>query len=506
MSIRRIGEGADEGSASERARLFASRSDGKPPVRGAIRNAKLAALPVAFAGRRAAGLGKRALGRSSEEVNRDIQLRTAQHMFEVLGELKGCAAKLGQLLAIYELGLPQELAEPYRIALSRLQDSAPAMLPKTVHAAIAASMGEDWRWHFQEFDDRRAAAASLGQVHRAVWHDGRQVAVKVMYPGGRQSVAADLEQLRRISHLATVFLPGADVKAVTEAICDCVSAELDYAAEAEYQRTFAAAYADDPDFYVPAVVAQRGDVLITEWVEGTPVTRIVAAGAQAERDRVGMLMLRFVTSGWGRHGLLYADPHPGNFRVLPDGRLGVVDFGACCDWPPEGFQELAIDYCKAFFEGGPTELAAATRRHGFVASGRAFDIEALYAAVEPCSEPFKHSTYRLTTPWLRRQVRRTTNPRLSNVVREMTMPPYFTPFARAALTLAGVLSQLETEGPYRDEVLRWLPVLAETLGAIAPADPIDPADAGESDLQEPVDLAAVRERRAAAANREMSVS
>ncbi|MEV6556837.1 AarF/ABC1/UbiB kinase family protein [Nocardia sp. NPDC051756] len=495
MAIRRSGDSSDEGSTGRRSRLFASRSDGKPPVRASVRNAKLAALPLAFAGRQAAGVGKRALGRSSEEVNRDIQLRTAQHMFEVLGELKGCAAKLGQLLAIYELALPPEIAEPYRIALSQLQDSAPVMLPKTVHEAIAASMGEDWRENFQEFDDRRAAAASLGQVHRAVWHDGRQVAVKVMYPGGRQAVEADLEQLRRISLLATVFLPGADVKAVTEAICDCVREELDYAAEAEYQRTFAAAYADDPDFYIPQVIAQRGDVLITEWVEGTPLTRIVASGAQAERDRVGMLMLRFITSGWGRHGLLYADPHPGNFRVLPDGRLGVVDFGACSPWPPEGFEELALDYCKVFFNaGGPLGLAAATRRHGFVASGRTFDVEALYAVVEPCSEPFKHSTYRMTTPWLRRQVLRTTNPRLSNVIRELTMPAYFTPFARAVLTLVGVLSQLETEGSYRDEILRWLPMLAEALGAIEDPDP-----------DRPVDLAAVRKRRADEQDRQMSV-
>ncbi|PXX65597.1 ABC1 family protein [Nocardia tenerifensis] len=495
MAIQRSGDGSDAGSTGRRSRLFTSRIDGKPPVRAAVRNAKLAALPIAFAGRQAAGVGKRALGRSAEEVNREIQLRTAQHMFEVLGELKGCAAKLGQLLAIYELGLPPEIAEPYRIALSQLQDSAPIMLPKTVHEAIAASMGEDWRWHFREFDDRRAAAASLGQVHRAVWHDGRPVAVKVMYPGGRQAIEADLEQLRRISHLASVFLPGADVKAVTEAICDCVRQELDYAAEAEHQRAFAAAYADDPDFFVPHVVAQRGDVLITEWVEGTPLTRIVASGAQAERDRVGMLMVRFVTSGWGVHGLLYADPHPGNFRVLPDGRLGVVDFGACCAWPPAGFEELAIDYCKAFFNGGgPAKLEEATRRHGFVASGRAFDTEELYAIVAPCSEPFKHATYRMTTPWLRKQVLRTTNPRLTNVVREMTMPAYFTPFARAALTLIGVLSQLETEGPYRDEILRWLPGLAEAL-----------AVAEEPQAQRPVDLAAVRERRTDAQNRQMSV-
>ncbi|MFE7796584.1 ABC1 kinase family protein [Nocardia sp. NPDC057440] len=484
MTIRR-GNGPQDGeSAGRRTRLFAAGSNGKPPVRKAVRSAKLATLPVAFAGRQAAGVGKRALGRPASEVNRDIQLRTAQHIFEVLGELKGCAAKLGQLLAIYELALPPEIAEPYRIALSRLQDSAPAMLPSSVHAAMAASMGDNWRWYFREFDDRRAAAASLGQVHRAVWRDGRPVAVKVMYPGGRQAIENDLEQLRRISTLASVFLPGADVKAVTEAICACVRAELDYAAEAENQRVFAAEYADDPDIYIPRVIEQCGDVLITEWLDGTPVPRVIASGAQAERDRVGMLMVRFVASGALRTGLLYGDPHPGNFRVLPDGRLGVVDFGACSAWPPDGFEELASDYCHALFNGGPTELEAAARRHGFVQADREFDVEALYALVVPCTEPFKHSTYRMTTPWLRKQVLRVTNPRLSNSVRQTTMPPYFTPFARSALTLIGVLCQLGTEGPFRDEVGRWMPGL---LAAFVPPAPDD---------ELPVDLATVRRQRA----------
>ncbi|MFD8243959.1 ABC1 kinase family protein [Nocardia sp. NPDC059691] len=495
MTIRPIGERPEPGAAGKRSRLFASRSHDKPPVHRAVRGAKLAALPMAFAGRQAAGIGKRALGRSAEEVNRDIQLRTAQHIFEVLGELKGCAAKLGQLLAIYELALPREVAEPYRIALSRLQDAAPAMLPHTVRAAIAESMGTEWDSHFREFDDRRAAAASLGQVHRAIWHDGRPVAVKVMYPGGRQAVARDLDHLRRISYLATVFLPGADVKAVTEAICASVAGELDYAAEAEHQRAFAAAYADDPDFYVPNVVAQHGDVLISEWIDGTPVPRVLAAGTQAERDRVGMLMVRFVTSGWARHGLLYADPHPGNFRVLPDGRLGVMDFGACSPWPPAGFGELTLDCCKAIFRGGPGDLADATRRHGFVANGLALDSDALYAAITPCGEPFRHETYRLTTRWLRRQVVRTTNPRLTNVVRQLTMPAYFTPFARSFLTLVGVLGQLETEGPYRDEIVRWVPELSEAFVS----------DEGPKAGSPTLDLEPARRRRAEAAKRGMSI-
>ncbi|MCP2292166.1 putative unusual protein kinase regulating ubiquinone biosynthesis, AarF/ABC1/UbiB family [Nocardia amikacinitolerans] len=470
MAIRR--RPAPSGTESRGRRLFAVPTDGAPPVRRSVRNAKLAGVPVAFAGRRAVGIGKRALGRSAAEVDREIQLRTAQHIFEVLGELKGCAAKLGQLLAIYELALPPELAEPYRIALSRLQDAAPAMLPSAVDAAMTASMGPDWRWHFREFDERRAAAASIGQVHRAVWRDGTPVAVKVMYPGGRAAVAGDLEQLRRFSALANVFLPGADVEGVLAAITECVLEELDYAAEARYQEAFATAYADDPDIHVPRVIARHGDVLVTEWLDGTPVTRVIESGSRAERDRVGMLMVRFMASAWPRSGLLYGDPHPGNFRVLPDGRLGVVDFGACAVWPPDGFDELAQDCVRAVFRGGPRELEAAARRHGFVESGRAFDADALFSTIAPCTEPLNHDTYRLSTPWLRKHVLRLTNPRLSNIIRQMTMPAYMTPFARSMLTLIGALCQLGTEGPYRAEIARWYPELDEIAHGPTSASPV----------------------------------
>ncbi|MFI1916965.1 ABC1 kinase family protein [Nocardia sp. NPDC020380] len=480
MAMRRIGSRSGD-------------SGGLPPVRTAVRNARLAGIPVAFAGRQAAGVGKRALGRSAAEVDLEIQMRTAQHIFEVLGELKGCATKLGQLLALYELALPQEIAQPYRTALTQLQDSVPTMLPVTVREAMAASMGENWRRHFTEFDERRAAAASIGQVHRAIWRDGRQVAVKVMYPGARAAVLGDLQQLRRLSVLATVFAPGADVPAVTEAICTGVAEELDYAAEAEHQRRFAEAYAGDPDFVVPTVISQRGDVIVTEWLTGTPVSRIIEAGAPEERSRVGMLIMRFLLSSWSRTGLLYCDPHPGNFRILPDGRLGVVDFGACTPWPPTGFEELVGEVMDAALNGGTDEIDAAIRRHGFVRPGRSYDVQALAAALDLVGEPLCQPTFRLTNSWLRKRVRFVLAPRLTNVHRQMDMPAYVTPFARSFLTGLGVLCQLETEGPLRAEFARWSPELAAVF---------EKYDARRS---HPTDLDIARHRRTTPAPHRFSI-
>ncbi|WP_024805184.1 AarF/ABC1/UbiB kinase family protein [Nocardia sp. BMG51109] len=468
MSVRRSGQTSNTDRVDGDRRLFARRPAGTPPVRKAVRNAKLVSLPVAYAGRHAVGVGRRALGRPADEVSLDIRVRTAQHIFEVLGELKGCAAKLGQLLSIYELALPPELAEPYRTALAQLQDSTPTMLPQTVEQAMAAALGDGWRASFREFDTHRPTAASIGQVHRAVWCDGRPAAVKVMFPGARESVLSDLEQLRRISVLATVFVPGADVKSVTEAICACVADELDYAAEADNQRVFAEAYAGDPDFLVPRVIAQHGDVVVGEWLDGTPVSRIIAGGTTEQRNRAGLLIVRFLLSSWRRTGLLYADPHPGNFRMMPDGRLGIVDFGACTPWPNDGFDQLVQDVTGAVINGGTDELEAAFRRHGFVQPHRGFDVAAAHRALSAAFEPMVRPTFRLTTDWLRTQVRRALNPQLSNVNRELTIPPEFTPFGRATLTALGAVCQLGTDGSLRDEFVEGSPPIAAEIARFDP--------------------------------------
>ncbi|MTE15780.1 AarF/ABC1/UbiB kinase family protein [Nocardia sp. CT2-14] len=442
---------------------------------------------MAFAGRQVAGASKRAQGRPAGEIDREIQLRTAEHMAEVLGELKGCAAKLGQVLGIYELALPPELAEPYRIALGRLQDAAPPMLPRTVHAVLAASFGPDWRDNFREFDDRRAASATIGQVHRAIWHDGRAVAVKVMYPGARAAVDSDLRQLRGLAWLTPVFAPHTDGRAVVDELAECLRMELDFEAEARSQRRFADAYADDPDFRVPQVVAQRGDVIVGEWLDGIPLSHLIAAGAQDERNRVGMLAVRFFWSSAPRSGLLYGDPHPGNFRVLPDGRLGVVDFGACPAWPPAQFPALVHDLADALINGGPADLDLVTRQHGFTDDQRGLDSAGLAEKLLPFTELLRHETFRLDTEWLRGRTLDTMSPKLSNAYRQLGIPAYLMPFQRALVTLLGLIAQLGTTGPMRDEILRWSPELSAVM------------DRYRTRTGQPTDLNVVRLRRVGAA-------
>ncbi|WP_326699710.1 AarF/UbiB family protein [Streptomyces sp. NBC_01754] len=287
------------------------------PRKAVTRTAKLAALPLGFAGRATWGLGRRIGGRPAEIVAREVQQRTADQLFKVLGELKGGAMKLGQALSVFESALPEEVAGPYRAALTKLQEAAPPMPTRTVHGVLAERLGEHWQDLFLSFEDQPAAAASIGQVHRAVWNDGRDVAVKVQYPGAGEALLSDLTQLSRFARLLGPLLPGIDVKPLITELRDRVSEELDYALEAQAQRAHAAEFAGDPDVVVPEVVHQSEQVLVTEWVEGVPLSEVITDGTPEQRDRAGQLLARFLFSGPARTGLLHADPHPGNFRLLP---------------------------------------------------------------------------------------------------------------------------------------------------------------------------------------------
>src|SRR5215475_13464812 len=250
------------------------------PRRTVTRTIKLASLPAGLAGRTVLGLGKRVGGRSAEIVAHEIQQRTADQIFRVLGELKGGALKVGQALSIFEAALPPELAGPYRATLTRLQEAAPPLPASTVHKVLATDLGADWRDRFAEFDDRPAAAASIGQVHKAIWHDGRQVAVKIQYPGAGRALISDFAQISRVGRLFGVLMPGLEVKPLLDELRNRVAEELDYRQEAASQDAFAAAYADDPDIYVPPTVTATDHVLVSEWMDGTPLAKIISSGTQ----------------------------------------------------------------------------------------------------------------------------------------------------------------------------------------------------------------------------------
>jgi predicted unusual protein kinase regulating ubiquinone biosynthesis (AarF/ABC1/UbiB family) len=432
--------------------------------RGSVqRGIKLAGLPLGFAGRTALGIGKRIGGRSAEIVAQEIQQRTADQVFRVLGELKGGAMKLGQALSIFEAALPPELAGPYRATLTKLQESAPPLPATTVHRVLAADLGDNWRDSFESFDDIPAAAASIGQVHRAVWKDGRRVAVKIQYPGAGKALLNDFTQLARIGRLFGVLMPGLEVRPMLDELRDRVSDELDYYLEAQSQRAFAAAYAGDPDIYVPDVVTETDHVLVTEWMDGTPLSKIISDGSQEDRNRAGILLTRFLFSGPARAGLLHADPHPGNFRLLADGRLGVLDFGAV-DRLPDGLPPIFGRLLRIMHDPDPdvVEVERVLREDNFLRPGIAVDLEALRAFLAPMAEPSAVETFKFSREWMRMEAGRvTTDPNAAGIARKFNLPPSYVLIHRVSTAGIGVLCQLGCEGPFRAEVLRWVPGYAE---------------------------------------------
>ncbi|WP_033282035.1 ABC1 kinase family protein [Streptomyces sp. NRRL F-525] len=435
------------------------------PRKAVTRTAKLAALPLGFAGRATWGLGKRIVGESAEIVGRELQQRTAEQLFKVLGELKGGAMKFGQALSVFESALPEEVAGPYRAALTKLQEAAPPMPTRTVHGVLAERLGEDWRELFLEFEDKPAAAASIGQVHRAVWHDGREVAVKVQYPGAGEALLSDLTQLSRFARLLGPLIPGMDIKPLIAELRDRVSEELDYGLEAQAQQAHAEEFEGDPDVVVPAVVHQCDQVLVTEWIDGIPLSEVIADGTEEQRDRAGQLLARFLFSGPARTGLLHADPHPGNFRLLPadpdgkgDWRLGVLDFGTV-DRLPGGLPTPIGDSLRMTLDGDAEAVYELLRTEGFVKESIELDPDAVLDYLVPIIEPAQVDAFTFSRGWMRSQAARIADPRspAHQLGKQLNLPPAYLLIHRVTLSTIGVLCQLGATVRLRDELEEWLP-------------------------------------------------
>ncbi|GGM91944.1 ABC transporter ATP-binding protein [Terrabacter tumescens] len=413
------------------------------PRKAVVRSAKLASVPLGFAGRTALGLGKRLGGRPAEMVAAELQARTAQQLFQVLGELKGGAMKFGQALSIFEAALPEDLAVHYRATLTKLQDSAPPMPTSSVHGVLRADLGTRWRSKFTSFDDHPVASASIGQVHRAVWKDGRDVAVKIQYPGAGAALMSDIRQISRVAKVAAGWVPGIELGPILDELRDRMAEELDYRLEAESQATFAAAFEDDPDFAVPRVVEGREHVIVSEWLDGLPLSRIIAEGTQEQRDTASQLYLRFLLAGPARAGLLHADPHPGNFRITPDGRLGVIDFGAV-NRLPDGMPPEIGPLLTTGLEGSAEDVLEGLREIGFVKERIELDPQRLLDYLEPFMAPFRTDTFTFSRDWLRGVFAHINDPRQPNyaVAYKLNLPPEYLLIHRVWGGGIGVLSQL----------------------------------------------------------------
>ena len=369
--------------------------------RSVARNAKLATLPVGFAGRAALGFGKRLTGKSKDEVSAELMDKAAQQLFTVLGELKGGAMKVGQALSVMEAAIPEQYGKPYREALTKLQREAPPLPAPKVHRVLDQQLGTKWRERFQSFDDTPIASASIGQVHKAVWSDGRTVAVKIQYPGADEALRADLKTIQRLTSVFKQLAPGADIESVVAELIERTEMELDYRLEADNQRTFAKAYENDPHFAVPHIVASAPKVVVAEWMEGIPMSVIIREGTPEQRDLMGTRLTELTFGAPKRLQMMHGDAHPGNFMLLPDGRMGVIDFGAVAPLPG-GFpvslgQTIRLARDKNYAEALPAMEAA-----GFIQKGEQVSAEEVDDMLRQYVQPVEVEVFHYTRRWLQK--------------------------------------------------------------------------------------------------------
>ena len=439
------------------------------PRRAMTRTAKLASLPLGYAGRTAMGMGKRLGGAPAEAVMVEVQQRTAEQLFKTLGELKGGAMKFGQALSILEGALPEELAAPYRQHLTKLQDSAPPMSSAVVHQQLVREFGAGWKRKIVEFEEVPAAAASIGQVHRGRWVDGTDVAIKIQYPGAEDALLADLRQITRLAKTFGNLLPGIDAKALAEELRERVVEELDYTLEAEAQEAFATAFADDPDFAVPRPVAHSKRALVTEWMPGTAsLARVIESGTQEERDRWGTLYARFLFEGAARTGMLHADPHPGNYRVVPgDGpeRLGVLDYGAVARLDGEGLPTSLGRLMQISLLDDYEQVVKHLRDEGFIKPNIKVRAGELKAYLGPFVDPARTATFRFSRDYMRFQLQRLQDPSQpeTQLAFRLNLPPEYLLIHRTFVGAVGVLCQLEAEVPFRKILEESMPGFVDTL-------------------------------------------
>jgi predicted unusual protein kinase regulating ubiquinone biosynthesis (AarF/ABC1/UbiB family) len=362
-----------------------ARESEKIPSSRARRTATVATLAASEAvkqfGTRATNVARSEEGAQAALARR--QLATAKQIVAVLGTMKGAAMKLGQVMSFLDVGLvAEEHRDEFQRELAKLRDAAPSVSFKQMRRVIEDDLEEPLDEVFDAFHEEPIAAASIGQVYRARLHDGREVAVKVQYPGVAAAVRADLQNLEMIMRLLRRMTPGLDVKAIAEEIRERIGEELDYELEAQNQRSLARIFAGHPFIFVPDVVSSlsRERVLVSEFVAGVGFEELKGR-SQAVRDRLGEIVFRFFVGCLYRHRQFSGDPHPGNFLLLADGRVAFLDFGLFKRMEAEPV-ELELACQRAVVEGDASTLHALLAASGFLPDPERVDPDHLLAFVE----------------------------------------------------------------------------------------------------------------------------
>ncbi|WP_083457222.1 ABC1 kinase family protein [Sandaracinus amylolyticus] len=364
------------------------------------------ALPTGRLGRfaRLAALGARS--GAGLVVSRDRGRAVAAHAAEVLGTMRGLAAKIGQMASYVDGFVPDAHHVAFEEALSTLRDATATTPFEAVRELVERELGAPLRDLYASFDERPFASASIGQVHRATLHDGREVAVKLQHPGIERAIAADLDNASVIEPLVRA-MGGAKVDSarIFREVRERFEEELDYTREAAHQRAFARAFASDPQVVIPSIVDERSSrrVMTSEYVHGARLED-GARAAESERSAWARTLWAFTFTSILRDARFNADPHPGNFLLQPEGRVAFLDFG--CVQPLDlahvtsmrDMHRAAIARDEALFARACATLLGAR--------GGSYE-RVMVGYTRLCYEPLFASPFRITRPYAAEVVRRT---------------------------------------------------------------------------------------------------
>jgi len=417
------------------------------------RNSKLARLGARIGIGHAATSARKVFANAErkEVLSREREMKTAQQVANELGNMKGALMKLGQMASYLDDGLPESL----RLALAQLQSNAPPMSVELVHDVIRQEFGRDINELFVEFDEEPIAAASIGQVHRAIIVDPttgaeRAVAVKVQYPGVADAIDADLRTADLLGTLLAFGFKSLNPEDMVAEIKDRLREELDYTREARNQKEFAEFYRGHPFIHVPEVIDQLSTarVLTTELVNGSNFDELLT-WSQEERDKAGEAIFRFVFRSLYRFRAFNGDPHPGNYIFHGNGRVTFLDFGLIKHFTVEEMDMFKSMVKSAVIDHDMETYRSIVENAGMLQKGLDLSTDEVGAYFAHFYEPVRESREMTWTTTYATSIVRHTFDRSSPIAQYATVPRSFVFIQRINLGLYAILGQLGARGNYR---------------------------------------------------------
>ena len=396
-------------------------------------------------------------GSRRDELDNRLAIRTSRDVARELGNMKGALMKFGQLLSFIMEALPPEAQQ----ALATLQADAPPMAPEAAEGVVRAELGAPPQKVFLDWQVTPIAAASIGQVHRAVTRDGRDVAVKVQYPGVGDAIETDLNNTEGMYRLVGAFaLKGLDTKGLVDELRARMRDELDYRLEAANQREFASHFAGHPFVVIPAVDTTTSTmrVLTTEWAEGIGFAEFLATATRSAKEHAGESIWRFAQHAIFKMGAFNGDPHPGNYRFSIDGRVTFLDFGLVKRWTPGEWERLLPSMEAIIVKRDPKSLITAMESVGFLKPGHGLAADLVYEYVSTPYKAYLTERFAFDRHFVKNTMATIIDVKgpYSEVIERLNLPVSFVILDRVVWGVNAILGKLEVEAPWRAMLLEYL--------------------------------------------------